>query len=288
MAIFIDFSPIIISSVNMGDKQFGQDLTPEIIRHLALTMILNLKKQFSHKYGKVIICIDSGNVWRKDYFPHYKFSRRKARDESPLDWDMIYKSIESITQEMKDYLPYHVIDVPRCEADDIIGVLVEYFNHNELVESLLDTEPQHSIIISRDKDFKQLHRANVVQWDPSKKVWLRENSPSDFLIEQIIRGDAADGVPNMLSQDDSFVMKVRQKAVRQTLVEDVLKNGVPKENLEFYNRNKQLVDLSMIPEKYREQIITTYKEYKPQPKSKLLTYVVDKQLKNLHEHIQYF
>lgn len=288
MAILVDFTPIIISAVNVGDKAFGEELNEGMIRHLALNMLLSFKKQFSEKYGKMIICIDSGNVWRKDYFPHYKFSRRKSREDSPLDWEMIFKSLKMITQEMKDYLPYHVIEVERCEADDIIGTLVEYFYHNELLQVGVDCEPQKTVIISRDKDFKQLHSNYVVQWNPTEKKWIRENSPKNFLTEQIIRGDSSDGIPNILSNDDSFVLKVRQKAVRQTFVDSIIESGITDEHLVNWNRNKKLIDLSLIPDEYKKSIINTYKEYKPQYKSKLITYIVDKQLKNLYDNIQFF
>lgn len=288
MAILVDFTPIIISAVNVGDKAFGEELTEGMIRHLALNMLLSFKKQFSNKYGNMIICVDSGNVWRKDIFPHYKFSRRKSREDSPLDWEMIFKALKMITQEMKDYLPYHIIEVERCEADDIIGTLVEYFHNNELNQNGIDFEPQKNIIISRDKDFKQLHSIYVVQWNPTEKKWIRELSPKNFLIEQIIRGDSSDGVPNILSSDDCFVLKTRQKAVRQTLVESIIQTGVPIEHTENWERNKKLIDLSMIPQEYKDKIINTYKNYKPQYKSKLLTYIVDKQLKNMYDNIQYF
>lgn len=288
MAILVDFTPIIISAVNAGDKAFGENLTEGIIRHLSLNMILSFKKQFSEKFGRMIICIDSGNVWRKDYFPHYKFSRRKSREDSPLDWELIFSSIKNLVQEMKDYLPYHVIECERCEADDVIGTLVEYFESNELIADGFDLVPQNTVIISRDKDFKQLHKKNVVQWNPLEKKWIRELSPTNYLIEQIIKGDSSDGVPNILSQDDSFVLKIRQKPIRQTYIDNIIKNGITEDIKERYNRNKQLVDLSMIPSEYKNKIIENYKSYKPQPKSRLLNYIVDKQLKNLYENIQYF
>lgn len=49
MAILVDFTPIIISAVNVGDKAFGEELTEGMIRHLALNMLLSCKKQLSNK-----------------------------------------------------------------------------------------------------------------------------------------------------------------------------------------------------------------------------------------------
>lgn len=283
MAILLDFNPTIISAVSVGDRNFGDALDEGMIRHLTLNMILSYKKQFAHKYGKLIICCDTGNAWRKDYFPYYKYSRKKSREESHLDWEMIFKSISNIQQELREYMPYHVISTPRCEADDIIAVLSEYISENEPIVTGLLEEPQNVLIISRDKDFKQLQKSkHIVQWNPMEKKWMREPDPEKFLIEHIVRGDSGDGVPNILSDDDSFVVKKRQKPVRETLVESIYAKGVPLEHKTNYDRNKQLIDLSCIPSNYKEEIITEYKNFKPKPKAKLLTYFMEKGLKNLY------
>lgn len=283
MAILLDFSPTIISAVSVGDKTLGDDLNESAIRHLTLNMILSYKKKFGDKYGKFIICCDESNAWRKDLFPYYKYSRKKSREESHLDWDMIFKSISNIQQELRDYMPYHVISVPRCEADDVIAILSNYITENEPVGEGMFEENQDVLIISRDKDFKQLQsNRNIVQWNPMEKKWMREPDPKRFLIEHIVRGDAGDGVPNMLSDHDSFVLKKRQKPVRESLIESVYNNGVPDEHLENYERNKKLIDLSCIPTNYKDEIITTYINYKPKPKAKLLTYFMNKGLRNLY------
>jgi len=289
MAILLDFNPTIISAVSVGDRTFGESLDESMIRHLTLNMMLSYKKQFAHKYGKLIICCDTGNAWRKDIFPYYKYNRKKSREESHLDWEMIFKSISNIQQEFRDYMPYHVIAVPRCEADDVIAVLSDYISKNEPVGEGMFEEDQDILIISRDKDFKQLQKnKHIVQWNPMEKKWMREPEPDRFLIEHIVRGDSGDGIPNMLSDSDSFVIKKRQKPVRESLIESVYNNGVSAEHVENYERNKKLIDLSCIPEDYKKQIINEYVNYKPKPKAKLLTYFIEKGLRNLYNNANDF
>ena len=52
-----------------------------------------------------------------------------------------------------------------------------------------------------------------------------------------------------------------------------------------YNRNKMLIDLSMIPPAYEESIINSYQKYKVNDRSKLLTYFIENKLKSLMENI---
>jgi hypothetical protein len=55
-----------------------------------------------------------------------------------------------------------------------------------------------------------------------------------------------------------------------------------------FSRNQVLIDLRHIPEDIKESIIHTYDNTKPAPRSKLLTYFMEKKLKNLMEVIGEF
>ena len=52
-----------------------------------------------------------------------------------------------------------------------------------------------------------------------------------------------------------------------------------------YMRNKQLVDLSMIPDNIRKDILNKYQEESGKDKSKLFNYFIAYKLKNLMENI---
>ena len=47
--------------------------------------------------------------WRRDNFPHYKYSRKKGREESSFDWDNIFNIITNIKNEIKENFPYVVM-----------------------------------------------------------------------------------------------------------------------------------------------------------------------------------
>ena len=60
------------------------------------------------------------------------------------------------------------------------------------------------------------------------------------------------------------------------------------ETRKYYDRNKKLIDLSMIPKDISESIINRYKNYKVNDRSFLLQYFIDNKLKPLIENINDF
>lgn len=300
MAIIIDFNQVVIANL-MSQRETA---TEDLIRHTVLSTLLYYKKTFSEQYGEMIIACDSGNYWRKDIFPYYKAGRKKARDASDFDWKTIFDSLTKLRSELRENFPYKVLQVDKLEADDIIASLAKYFQTNELRgESLLfddGGEPQKVLIVSSDKDFLQLQKyKNVEQYSPMQKRKIKDSDPLKGLIEKIIRGDAGDGVPNILSPDNVFVTEgIRQSGIREKKLVDWLNCKAPEDfcdadMLVKYNRNKALIDLSMIPTKYEDAVIACYKAYPKKEKSvktkvQFLKYFTDNKLKYLMEQMNEF
>jgi hypothetical protein len=279
--ILLDFSQVCLSGIlASGNKDFSEDL----IRHMVLNSIRSFKTRFS-EYGEMILCCDDKNYWRRQIFPYYKANRKKSREESPLDWNLIFDTLNSIKEEIRDNFPYVVIQIESAEADDIIATMVERFGGNG----------EKIMIVSGDKDFSQLQRyKNVEQYSPITKKFIRVEDPMAYLYEHVIRGDAGDGVPNILSRDDVFVVGARQRPLAKkkvaAMVDDMNRGITPfdGEVHRNYMRNIQLIDLSRVPETIRTQVIDTYKNYEKKDKSKLLNYFIKKRLKNLMSYIQEF
>jgi hypothetical protein len=55
-----------------------------------------------------------------------------------------------------------------------------------------------------------------------------------------------------------------------------------------FTRNEVLIDLSFIPQNIKTSILDTYNNTKPASRSRLLTYFMEKKLKNLMEDIGEF
>jgi 5'-3' exonuclease len=232
----------------------------------------------------MIIACDNTNYWRKQIFPYYKANRKKNQEKSDMDWRAIFDCMNKIRSELKEFFPYRVIDIESAEADDIIGSLVTEFGRE------LGGDP--ILIMSGDKDFIQLHTyANVKQYDPTRKKWITHKNPELFLKEHIMKGDSGDGVPNILSSDNCFVVGERQRPLTAKKIEKYLRitpNEMETAIARNYFRNEQLIDLTHTPQEIREKVLESYYEQENKDRSKLMNYFIANKLKNLTEHIGEF
>lgn len=285
--ILIDLNQVMISNLmaQIGNHH-NIELDENLIRHMVLNSIRNYRNKFKKDFGELVICCDDKNYWRKEVFPYYKASRKKNREKSELDWNEIFRVLNKIRDELKEFFPYKVIQIDTAEADDIIGTIC----HIEGKMLTSDDPDDKILILSADKDYIQLHTyANVSQFDPIRKKWIRHDNPSDYLKVHIMKGDIGDGVPNMLSADDVFVMSKRQKPLTQKRIDEFMKNGsVDPETIRGYTRNEALIDLSKIPVKIKEQVIDKYNEEKKVSRSNLMNFFMNNKLKNLLENIGEF
>ena len=196
--ILLDYSQIAISNI-IVQKLNDEDM----IRHMILNSIRMYNKKYRDQYGQMVICADGMNTWRRNYFPEYKAHRRKNRDESSQDWTEIFRILHLVRDEIKENLPYKVLHMEGCEADDIIGSLVMH------TQEFANNEPV--MIISSDKDFIQLQKFdNVKQFSPIQKKLVTDDNPRAYLWNHIMRGDSGDGIPNVLSADDTFISEKSQ------------------------------------------------------------------------------
>jgi hypothetical protein len=271
------------------------NLSEDLIRHMVLSSILSYKKKFSDEYGELVFCADDKNYWRKKIFPFYKANRKKARDASKFDWNLIFNTLNKIRAEIKEIFPYSVIQVETAEADDVIATLCKYTQTNELKRVGFMTEPQKVLILSGDKDFLQLQKySNVKQFSPLLKKYLTTDDPKKFLMEHIISGDSGDGVPNFLSQDTVFVTEgVRQKPIRKVKVDEWLQIGDPEKfcddvMLRNYKRNESLISLDLIPKEIEDSIVSTYERKIVGDRRKMFNYFVANKLKYLMDSISEF
>lgn len=276
--IIFDYQQIAISNLMEQIGSSKSSVDENLVRHMILNTIRTYVKKFKNSHGpEVIIACDNRNYWRRDYFPHYKAGRKKARAASGHDWSSIFESLNKIREELKESSPYKVIDVDGAEADDIIGTLVQKYSATEKI-----------MILSSDKDFAQLQRyPNVEQFSPILKKFIKEPFPLVQLKQLIIRGDKGDGIPNILSSDDIFVVGSRQKPITESKIIKWL-NQDPKEfcNDEMFRnftRNELMIDLTKVPIHLKEKILNTYESSKGKTKQEFMNYMIANRLKNLIE-----
>ena len=279
--ILLDFSQTMIGSfmaMGKGNVVVEEDL----LRHTVLNTIRQYKQTHRHIYdsgmGGLVICCDSAKNWRKDSFPEYKANRKKKREDDTTDWKSLFQFLDEMIEDLRNYFPYKVMRVERAEADDIIAVLNEY----------VATNP--TLIISSDKDFIQLQKyEGVQQWAPLTKDFVK-GDPEASLWEKLVKGDTGDGVPNILSSDDTFITEGKRQRPITTKKLELWKedrSSWTEEMHRNFHRNETMVDLSKTPESIRINITNQYRQQTPKH-GRLMEYFVDKRLKNLMEHISEF
>ncbi len=277
--ILVDFQQVMLSNLlyQLG-KHTNAPIDENMMRHMIIESLRSYRSKFHAKYGELVICCDNKNYWRKKQFPYYKVKRREQQEKSELDWNAIYAFMAKIKQEVKENFPYPVVGVETAEADDIIATLVKTSTDDKI------------LILSRDKDFIQLHRhQGVEQYDPIGKEWITHNNPVLYLKEHIIRGDSGDSIPNFLSPDDSFVSDVRQKSIFKKKLEEWLfqepEDFCDDITMMNYKRNAALIDLDNIPESIHNSILDEFQKQKGKTRENLMNYFITNRLRNLMSSI---
>jgi len=281
--ILVDFSGICLATILINKEN-----DERMIRHMTLNSLRMYNQKFKEDYGQMVLACDGPNNWRKEYFPQYKGVRRKSRQESTFDWNEAFRILNSLREEIRDNFPYKVIHMDQCEADDIIGTLVENSQEFGNFEPIM--------IVSADGDFKQLQKYdNVSQWSPLTKKLVEEGHPRQNLKLKILQGDTGDGVPNVLSDDNTLIEGRRQtplsKKKKETILQD-LSDGELLYAASWYRnycRNETLIDLSKTPSSLKQNIINNFMEQDPWGnKGKVFPYLVSKKMNRLIESVTEF
>ena len=272
---------IAVANLMMNLKMNNSKTIDEsMVRHMILNSIRMYRMEHHDEYGEVVLTWDSKHSWRRDYYPEYKAGRRKGREGDKDFWDNVFTVLNKIRSEIKQNFPYKYLEVFGAEADDIIGFLCE------------ENKDEKIMIISGDKDFIQLQKyPNVKQWSPITKKNVNGFNPTTYLKEHILRGDTSDGVPNVLSPDNTFVDGLRQRPLSRKKIQSWLLGGGSDWNDEVkrnFQRNSTLIDLSRTPEELKNQIRLEYNNAPHGDRSKLLNYFMQNKLKELTENIGEF
>jgi len=286
--IIIDMNQISLASLMMHlNMTKSKEPDESMVRHMILNSVRMYRTMFNDEYGEVILTYDSKHYWRRDFFPQYKSNRKKNRDADSKDWNAIFEILNKIKAEIKDNLPYKFLEVYGAEADDIIATLCKY----------TQTEKDRSrnekiIIVSGDKDFIQLQKyVNVKQYSPILKKYVNGHNPDTYIKEHILKGDTSDGIPNVLSPDNTFVDGLRQRPLGKKKIEnwlDINIDDLQDEVKRNYQRNDKLINLDKIPEELEKEIMVNFCEAPCGDRSKLLNYFIQSRLKNLTETIGEF
>jgi hypothetical protein len=296
--ILVDYSQVALAAILTFQRELKgtESEVKNLIRHVTLSTLKSYKKKYGKEYGELVICCDGRKYWRKEFFEFYKGMRKSNRDKSDLDWKLIFDTLSEMREDIAQHFPYRVMHIDRAEADDIIAVMSQYLQENLLIQEGLVEEPQKILILSSDKDFKQLQLyPTVKQWSPMQKKYITATKKEiiEHKIEHIVKGDTGDGVPNILSKDDVFMKGERQKPVSAKRLQEFFDNGYSAcrndEERRNWHRNSTLVDFEHIPPDVKESIIVAYISNKPKgDKMSIMNYLMEHRCRLLLDEIEDF
>ena len=276
--ILVDANQIAISHLMVRHK-IENEINIDTVRRSIIRVVGRIHRKFGGEYGKMVLCYDDKNYWRRQVFGYYKMNRKQERQNSKYDWDQVFSVLNKIRDELRGNFPYHVLQVEGAEADDIIATLVR--------QNGVKSIPEPILILSADKDFIQLHRHVFVrQYDPIRNRWIEDLDPIKYLQEHIIRGDRSDGIPNILTCDDAIVTGKPQKKMSREKISS-LASMDPSQFTNFirlrnWKRNSELIDFAKIPKAVTDRILTYYQSYRIKENINL-NYFIDNNITDLIE-----
>lgn len=279
-------SYILVDAANMFFRarhvvQRGADMNTKIGMSYHI-MFNSINKVWREQKGShVVLCLE-GRSWRKDAYEPYKNNRKVARaalteaeqQEDQAFWDA-FDELKTFFEKRTNVT---VLQHGECEADDFIARWIQ--NH---------PNDKHCIV-SSDSDFYQLINDNVNQYngitgqlittegifnDKGKPVMDKKTKepkvigdPAWLLFEKCIRGDTSDnvfsafpgarkkGTKNKVGMMEAFADKDTKgfnwnNFMLQRWVDH---NNEEHRVLEDYERNRQLIDLTMQPDHIKTKL----------------------------------
>ena len=261
------------------DDQIGMSLT---------TMFKSVRKMWrKFSADHVVFCFE-GSSWRKDIYEPYKKNRKirqaKKTERERADDEIFLEAIGDLQTYLIDKTNATTLRSAKAEADDMIYAFIESHPNDK------------HVIISTDSDFEQLLKPNVELYNGvsdtlmthvgvfdgttgaaiiDKKTQLPKTvDPEYSLFKKCIRGDTADNI-------FSAYPGVREKGTKKKVgIKEAFEDmgaggfewnafmlqrwtdvdGVERVVKDDYNRNKLLIDLTMVPKDLKDGMVDSLNE----------------------------
>lgn len=200
------------------------------------SIIATLKKIHVEEGDSVILCVDQKS-WRKELSSEYKSNRKENREKHIIDWDAHFHNVNNVNKQIDYATPFHVISVPRCEADDLISVACRVFKDKEIIIASIDSDLQQLCYYDNVKFFSLNFKT------PSGKGGYLKVSKEEalkILNKKVMKGDISDNIL-VTAQDDENDADLRKTLVNllelpeeiELKITEVLQNLPKKEGIKW-------------------------------------------------------
>jgi len=224
--------------------------------YIATTMILgNLKRIGVTNDDKIIIACDGRGNWRKAFETDYKGNRAQKRKESPIDWDKEFEKMNWLLQVLDQSTTFHIVKLPKIEADDIMAVASRVYKDSEVV------------LCTYDEDLTQMwDYSNVKIFSPMTKRYKLK--PKNFnvykLLASKIRKETSDNLTSPILNKAQYENRMKivnllelPEWVEQSIIAEL-------ESLEDKEENLDLIPFKSLRGRfetlYNQDKIVTYEK----------------------------
>lgn len=194
--------------------------------------------------SSVVIADDSKANWRYGLYPLYKQNRKEKEFE---EIDIAYRNNRKKLTEILTDFPLYYLKIENLEADDICYLICNKFRDREI------------IVMSGDADLLQLTQKfyNVKIYNPNKKAII-EKPELDIVRYKILKGDSSDNIKGFPK-----IGEVKAKVIlKDKKTFNSWYNNLSEEQLELYDKLKNIICLDKIPKEHKEKFNTVFSEYK--------------------------
>lgn len=243
---------LIVDSNNLMFKLFSvmdKDIKASEDFHIFVANFLHRVRLLERIYDidQIVLTTEGRKTFRKDLFAEYKANRKDSRkklDEHIKVFSDFYKMFQLMLVDIQNNGNSIILYNPKLEGDDIVAILTKE----------LDNGVNKVVIVSNDKDFKQLINENVTQVDISKGELKDEQY--DIRIH-CITGDKIDNIFGI----KEGVGEVRAKSILNDEYLYKMFFSQP-ERVKRFELNKKLIDLDLIPPQYTNELLQRFNEKK--------------------------
>ena len=169
----------------------------------ALYGFINMMNKIIHdeKPEYILVALDKGKTFRHEKYQEYK----GKRDETPIE----LKQQFPVAKEVMDALGIPYLEVENYEADDIIGTVSKWVNHEDDFNALIVSSDKDLLQLITDKvHVKHLKQSGHVYMDEAAFREVYHVAPIRMIDLKALMGDSSDNIPGVKGIGEKTAIKL--------------------------------------------------------------------------------